>query len=159
MRGRKPVPTAIKKLNGNPGKRKLNNAEPQYDDKLPTCPKGLTGEARKEWRRIVKLMGPTGSLHEIDRAALAAYCDAYARWLDAKARVEKSSAVLRNGESGRFYQNPYISIANKAIEQMIKIASEFGMTPASRTRIKIQEPPKVDPLELELFGQDVVLGS
>ena len=35
MRGRKPVPTALKKLRGNPGKRPLNDAEPKPDVVVP----------------------------------------------------------------------------------------------------------------------------
>ena len=39
QKGRKPKPTAIKKLEGNPGKRKLNQNEPQPEKTAPECPK------------------------------------------------------------------------------------------------------------------------
>lgn len=41
MAGRKPKPTAIKKLEGNPGKRKLNTKEPAPVKGMPTCPEWL----------------------------------------------------------------------------------------------------------------------
>ena len=51
-RGRKPTPTAIKDLEGNPGKRKLNENEPKPEKKAPACPKWLSKDARKEWHRL-----------------------------------------------------------------------------------------------------------
>lgn len=153
-RGRKATPTALKKLRGNPGKRKISDAEPKFERKIPTCPKHITGEARKEWRRLCTLLDTQGLLTQVDRAALAAYCQAYARWAEAEQMVKKSGAVLRS-EKGGFYQNPYLSIANRAIDQMIKIGSEFGMSPSSRTRLKVEKPSDFDQLELELFGPSV----
>ena len=56
MAGRKPKPTALKKLEGNPGKRKLNTKEPMPGKGMPDCPKWLLPEAKKEWERLcVKL--------------------------------------------------------------------------------------------------------
>ena len=55
-RGRKPTPTALKVLEGNPGKRKLNDNEPRPEKKAPSCPKWLEPEAKKEWRRLAKKM-------------------------------------------------------------------------------------------------------
>ena len=53
-RGRKPTPTAIKELEGNPGHRPLNKHEPKPMKKAPACPKSLSTEAKKEWRRLCK---------------------------------------------------------------------------------------------------------
>ena len=44
MAGRKPKPTAIKKLEGNPGKRKLNTKEPIPAKGMPECPQWLLAE-------------------------------------------------------------------------------------------------------------------
>ena len=38
MAGRKPKPTAVKKLEGNLGKRKLNSKEPVPAKGMPACP-------------------------------------------------------------------------------------------------------------------------
>jgi P27 family predicted phage terminase small subunit len=78
-----------------------------------------------------------GLLTAIDRDALAAYCDAYARWVDAKGKVDGAGAILKSADGG-YYQNPFLSVANKAMEQMLKIGSEFGMTPSSRTRVRAE---------------------
>ena len=64
--GRKPKPTAVKELEGNPGKRELNTKEPKPQKKAPQCPKWLDDEAKKEWRRLSKQMEQMGILTEVD---------------------------------------------------------------------------------------------
>ena len=44
-------------------------------------------------------------------------------------------------------QSPYVVVANKQVDIMVRIASEFGMTPSSRTRIRVGEPTPHDPFE------------
>ena len=80
MAGRKPKPTALKKLEGNPGKRKMNTKEPVPDKGMPDCPKWLLPEAKEEWKRLCQKLSEMGVLTEIDMAAFAAYCQSYARW-------------------------------------------------------------------------------
>ena len=68
-RGRKPTPTAIKMLEGNPGKRALNNNEPKPAKKAPRCPSWLEDEAKKEWKRMGKILEQMGLLTDMDMAA------------------------------------------------------------------------------------------
>ena len=81
MAGRKPKPTAMKVLEGNPGKRKLIKKEPVPAKGMPVCPEWLMPEAKVEWQRLAELMNQMGVLTEVDMAAFAAYCQSYARWL------------------------------------------------------------------------------
>lgn len=74
MAGRKPKPTAVKKLEGNPGKRKLNSKEPVPAKGMPTCPDWLMPEAKKEWERPAELMNQMGVLTEVDTAAFVEIC-------------------------------------------------------------------------------------
>lgn len=95
MAGRKPKPTAVKKLEGNPGKRKLNTKEPVPAKGMPACPDWLMPEAKKEWERLAKLMNQMGVLTEVDMAAFAAYCQSYARWKEAQEHIwEKQGHLL-----------------------------------------------------------------
>jgi P27 family predicted phage terminase small subunit len=134
--GPAPKPTVIKRLAGNPGKRPLNDKEPQPERRMPRCPGHLNDIAKKEWRRISKHLYRSGLLTLIDRAALAAYCQAYGRWAMAEAIVNKKGEIVKT-TNGNIIQNPYLSVANRAMEQMLKIEVEFGMTPSSRSRIKV----------------------
>lgn len=133
-RGRKPTPTAIKELEGNPGKRPLNDAEPKPQKKAPACPKWLDAEAKKEWRRLAKTMEAMGVLTEVDMAAFAGYCQAYARWKQAEERITDRGLVMRT-PSGYAQQVPYISIAQQYLRLMNQFAEQFGLTPAARSRI------------------------
>jgi phage terminase small subunit len=72
MRGRKPLPSNVVRLRGNPGKRRQNDAEPRAATRMPTCPACLGDEARKEWQRLAKELAALGLLTGLDRDLLAA---------------------------------------------------------------------------------------
>ena len=93
--GRKPKPTAVKVLEGNPGKRSLNRQEPKPEKKAPRCPAWLEDEAKKEWKRMAKQMEQLGILTEIDMAAFAGYCQAYARWKEAEEYISEHGTVMK----------------------------------------------------------------
>lgn len=133
-RGRTPKPTAIKQLEGNPGKRQLNTNEPKPKQKAPTCPKWLDDEAKKEWKRLAKQMEQLGILTEVDMAAFAGYCQSYARWKEAEEFISKHGAIVKT-TSGYWQQVPQVSIAQQYMKQMTKFCEQFGLTPASRSRI------------------------
>ena len=91
MAGRKPKPTAVKKLEGNPGKRKLNKKEPVPEKGMPDCPDWLLPEAKTEWERLCEKLSQMGVLTEIDMAAFAAYCQSFARWKETQEQTIPSS--------------------------------------------------------------------
>lgn len=133
-RGRRPLPTRLKYLAGNPGKRPLNPYEPRPEPAVPECPSELGPAAKREWDRLVGDLASLNLLTSLDRAALAAYCGAYALWADATEQIQKYGSMIKS-PTGYPVQSPYISIANRQAEIMLRIAAEFGFTPASRSRI------------------------
>ena len=94
MRGRKPTPTRLKILAGNPGKRPLNSREPQPAQKMPRCPKHLDKAARAEWRRKAPELFRVGLLTAVDDNGLAGYCMAYSRWVRAEGFLAASGEIL-----------------------------------------------------------------
>jgi len=142
MRGRRPKPTRLKLLTGNPGKRPFNEDEPCPEACIPDCPPELGPTARAEWDRLVGELGALRLLTNLDRAALAAYCGAYALWAEATQAIQKYGAMIKSPQ-GFPIQSPYLAIANRQAEIMMRIASEFGFTPASRSRIATpsDDPP------------------
>ena len=134
MAGRKPKPTAVKKLEGNPGKRKLNTKEPVPAKGIPDCPEWLLPEAKKEWERLADLMNQMGVLTEVDMAAFAAYCQSYARWKEAQEHIDSEGSTFET-DKGYQQQTPWVGIANTNQKLMLQAASEFGLTPSSRSRI------------------------
>jgi P27 family predicted phage terminase small subunit len=149
MRGRRPKPTRLKLLTGNPGKRPLNANEPRPEAAIPECPVELGPVARREWDRMAAELASLRILTQLDRAALAAYCGAYAMWAEATQAIQKYGAMIKS-PTGYPVQSPYVAIANRQTEIMMRIASEFGFTPASRSRIAApitREATLFDPVE------------
>ena len=134
MRGRKPRPSHLKLLDGNPGRQKLNPHEPQPPKRAPTCPAHLCPAAKSEWKRLAGQLSGLRILTELDRAALAAYCQAYGRWVEAERKLHETPMLLKL-PSGYVQQNPWLTIANKQLELMHKYLSEFGLSPVSRSRV------------------------
>ena len=132
-RGRKPKPTALKKLEGNPGKRPLNELEPMPRVSMLRCPNWLEPEAKKEWRRLAPVLIDAGILTSADAVPFAGYCQAYARWKEAEQEASKLGMVYRDGD--RIRPNPYIAISRAAFAEVKSLAAEFGLTPANRTAI------------------------
>jgi len=136
----RPVPTKLKILRGNPGKRPLNTQEPQPKVGAPSCPPHLGEIARAHWRRMVKEMRPLNLLTRLDVAALAIHCDRWERWVQATEELRKYGPVLKMG--AMLIQSPYIAIADKAMNQILKTGAEFGYTPSSRTRLHVSDAEK-----------------
>jgi P27 family predicted phage terminase small subunit len=154
--GRKPLPTAIKELNGNPGKRALNREEPRpvRPRRVPPPPEHLRGLAKTKWQKIAAQLHRMGVLTEVDQDALARYCITYKRWREAEKQVERDGEVILT-TNGNQVQNPYLSIANRCMAQLNSLGSEFGLTPSSRAKVHAEPPPDESALEKKLFGKNV----
>jgi P27 family predicted phage terminase small subunit len=145
--GRKPKPTHLKLVTGNPGKRALPAAEAKVAAALPSPPPHLSDEAKVEWDRVAAELFNIGLLSGVDRAALAAYCQAYARWAQAERAIAEmakrdqlTGGLMIKTSNGNAIQNPLVGTANKAAADMVRYAAEFGMTPSARSRIAAQPP-------------------
>ena len=159
MPGPAPKPTKLKLLAGNPGKRPLNDAEPEprAPAEVPRAPRGILDPVgRAEWRRIVPELMALGLYTEVDRAALVIYCNAWARWAKAEAEVRRLGELLES-DKGNLYYNPWLGVANKAAEVCHRMAKEFGFTPSARTRIRVEKPAEVDELD-QLLGKRAARG-
>jgi P27 family predicted phage terminase small subunit len=153
QRGRKPKPTAVKQLEGNPGKRKLNRDEPKPEKKAPKCPSWLDKEAKKEWRRTARQLEQLGILTEVDMAAFAGYCQAYARWKEAEEFITKHGTIVKT-PSGYWQQVPQVSIAQTYLKIMNRFCEQFGLTPSARSRISADNGQHEvdDPMEFILLS-------
>lgn len=151
MQGRKPKPTALKLLEGNPGKRAINRAEPKPRVVLPKPPEHLSDDEKIKWKLTVRELHPLGLVTTIDKDALAMYCVIFIRWVKAEKMVRDKGEIIKTA-AGNIIQNPYLSIANRALEQLNKLGAEFGMTPSSRSRVKVDTADPERELEWMLFG-------
>lgn len=151
-RGPKPLPANVHQLRGNPSKlsaEKLRD-EVRPEVEVPSCPAHLLPAARREWKRISSELEKLGLVSKIDRAALAVYCQAYARWAQAETKLKGlgEGGLIDETPNGFKQMSVWLQISNRAVEQMHKFLAEFGMTPSARSRVTPSNP------QLGLFGDD-----
>jgi len=140
MRGRKPTPTALKLLRGNPGKRALNHDEPKHaplDAAVP--PDVVDPVAQAEWVRVAGLLIERGQVTTVDRTVLTGYCVKYAQWLALEREAAAHPFIVRS-PSGYPIPNPALGMANKVFALLLKTAAELGITPSARARVHVTEP-------------------
>jgi P27 family predicted phage terminase small subunit len=147
MRGRKPKPTVLKLLNGNPGKRKLNPNEPKPDP-LPTdCPPEVASEdGQQEWTRTIVPAIERGQITSADRVFAIAHCELWATWRSQLADASRHAHVVAAGKNGHPTPNPARGMANKTFLLLAKVDAELGLTPASRSRVTVvgKEPDAIE---------------
>jgi P27 family predicted phage terminase small subunit len=149
MQGRKPKPTALKLIQGNPGRRPLNLDEFRPGVEIPRPPPHVRDnvEAFREWKRVTAELARYGLISLVDRAALVFYVIAWARHVEAEAMIQKAATAA--GGSGLFVktpngfpvQSPWLAVSNKAMELCTKFLAEFGMSPSARTRVSPSAQP------------------
>ncbi len=139
----------MKVLSGNPGKRPINQDEPKPRPIAPKCPSWLDKEAKREWKRVAPELERLGLLTVVDGAALAAYCQAYARWKQAEELIKREGMTVTT-DSGYMMPHPAVKIAEKAQQLIKSFCAEFGLTPSSRSRMQVPGV-KDEPDEYEEF--------
>lgn len=145
MRGRKPIPTAMKVLAGNPGKRRLNTNEPKPAPKAPPKPTHFDREGNKAWKWLTGVLGKNGLLAESDQAIITIYCDTWSQYVAIRKELAKKGAaqfILRS-DKGAFYRNPLVDTESMLKKQLMTCLSELGLSPTSRVRLHAipQEQP------------------
>jgi P27 family predicted phage terminase small subunit len=131
MKGKKPIPKKLHLLRGNPSKKKFSENEPEPATGIPEKPDFLCAAAIEEWDYISGKLATLGLLSEIDRAALAAYCQIYGRW----SQVE-SILAADNGLPDKSAMS-LMRIAAALMQQLRLYLAEFGMSPSSRCRVAV----------------------
>jgi P27 family predicted phage terminase small subunit len=152
MRGAKPKATVLKLITGNPGRRPLNEQEAKPRVVIPDAPEMLKGEALTEWHRVTPLLAEVGLIAQLDRAVIAGYCQAWARWLDCERQLEVTGLIVK-APTGYAMYSPYLPAANKALEQVRQMAEQIGLSGSARSRIKAADVAgEIDPAEAFLRG-------
>jgi P27 family predicted phage terminase small subunit len=119
---------------------------------IPEPPEILKGAALDEWNRVTPLLAEVGLIAKLDRAVVAAYCQAWARWLDCEQKLETEGLIIL-APSGYPMFSPYFSASNKALNQMRQMAEQIGLSGSARSRIKANPPDgETDPAEAFLRG-------
>lgn len=156
MKGRKPTPTHLKIVKGNPGKRPLNAKEPIVGRSRPSAPEHMSDRAREAWGYVSGLLDRMGVLTEVDALALEMLCETYADYLAAKVVLEGLGSnyyTTATGEGAVMHRaHPALAQKNDADRRVRGWLSEFGMTPSARSRVKADGGKETDDTEEKYFG-------
>ena len=143
----KPLPTHLKLVKGTARPHRMNKSEPKPVVATPEPPDHLDDGGRAKFVEMAELLARHGVMTELDTGALARYVVIWRRWLEAEAEVKRRGHVVKTSND-TIIQNPFLAVANKCLAQMAQIESEFGLTPSSRSRIRMAEPVEAaDPFE------------
>jgi P27 family predicted phage terminase small subunit len=154
-------PTELKELEGTTRKDRTNVREPRplllgSADPPPAWLRGRA--ARLGWREALPMLTGMRVATIADRVAVGLLCEAFGRWLDARTALAKrgSTTYTTETESGSVMHRefPEVGQVERAWKQVLEAAKEFGMTPASRSKVNAVQagsakpaPSDLDPFE------------
>ena len=142
MRGRKPTPTQLRVLEGNPGRRPLRKNEPKPPAGDVACPDYLVDDlARAAWAELAPALLACGILTPLDRDLLASFCQA-------RANIQRCLADLDylNSRGRRAFDselNKVLTEYRQHATLLTKTGAALGMAPAERARLPVS-PEKIE---------------
>lgn len=154
-RGRRPLPSHLRVLNGNAGRRPINTDEPMPRALLADeAPAWLT-ERQKEIYVVAKKSAPAGMLGDLDESIFINWVVAYDLFQLFNDDIGKYGRWVKKGKDGT-QANPAIPQRNKQAKLLQQFAAELGFTPSARSRVKLDPNAKAkNPFDnLKTFGAE-----
>jgi len=151
MAGRRPKPTVLRLVTGNPGKRAINKREPKPLRDIPPCPDHLYDSGKIAWDRLSAMLDSMGVMTEADAYTLERLCDCYTDILECRLLIERDGrtyTVVGQDGSALIKHNPAVAQLRAADSQFKSYLVEFGLTPAARSKVHAEPngEEKQDPL-------------
>jgi len=147
-RGRKPTPTKLHVLRGNPSKKKdLGAGEPEPSPVVSIEPPDfLREEAKRAWFLLAPEFQTQGILTKSDAPALAAFCSAWGDLVNADRALEiEGDMEFTTTKSGVMKkENPWFYVKARAMTQCDKYAAQFGVGASYRAKLAIGGEEKED---------------
>jgi P27 family predicted phage terminase small subunit len=141
---RRPYPAELTSLHGNASKRrpKLTPKSQSISADYPP-PDYFSPEAVAEWREALAACASMRTLTAADLGLLTQWSLARAEFIQATRELQKNGVVILDSH-GDQKRSPWFFVRNRASEALIRLASEFGFSPASRVRLgqPVQSEPK-----------------
>lgn len=152
-RGRKRLPTKLKEVQGTLEKTRVLDDEmmPEPVSGVPMPPQWLSEVGKKEWHRVVEPLHAMKMVSGLDLGMLALYCNEMSVYIEMEQELRSKSRVYAVKDSeGNVKQIQTVAhqrIADRALEKALKIAVEFGFTPAARTKISMGQAAIIEKLD------------
>ena len=135
--GRKAKPTQLKLVQGTLRKDRINKKEPIFSKNLTQCPRKFNAAQREVWDYALA-NAPKGLLKSMDFSVLQIWVTAMVTYEEAMDKVFELGQVTQ-APSGFLMSSPYLTNANKQAQLLLRAASDLGFTPASRSRISVED--------------------
>jgi P27 family predicted phage terminase small subunit len=158
LRGPPPKPTAVRILEGNPGRLPINRNEPK-PSKLTNIepPADLPEEGKRVFSALSRELINCGLMTAVDVEAFNRYIRLLLEYRKADSEIGGKFVFPvkdAKGQFSYFVPNPWVAVRDRALDRLLRLEREFGMTPASRVRmvalLTTDKPEKV----LDPYGDD-----
>jgi P27 family predicted phage terminase small subunit len=137
--GPRPMPRNLRLLVGgrSASPDRMTPAEPTPKVKMPRCPPTFDARDRQYWREFCARLKALNCSSTADGGAIEIWVKARRRWKDAYDNIDRYGMLIPGGtaKNPQPRRNPLLTEVHKCEAVMLRIETEFGMTPSSRTRV------------------------
>lgn len=165
MSGPPKTPTHLRLVRGNPSKRAINKNEPKPPSGVPPTPKHFDKQGKYWFKRMAEELDALGVMSQLDGRALELLVEAYTEYrhhCDTLDREGYTYAVYseddgderKDREIRMIKPHPAAMMKADAWKRIRAMLAEFGMTPASRSKVNATAPDAADPLADFLKARD-----
>ncbi len=142
MPGRKPLPTAVKKIKGTLQSCRTNRNEPRSNSTLGAAPEYMSEAAKEAWQYAVT-NAPVGLLSALDGAVLERWANCSGMYREVHSKINRAgvSGMIIKTPSGILRRSPLMDVIRDLALEMKGYETEMGFTPAARSRVSVQGPP------------------
>tara|TARA_R100000781_G_C4030332_1_gene110378 strand:+ start:118 stop:594 length:477 start_codon:yes stop_codon:yes gene_type:complete len=140
-KGRKKIPSKLKQMQGTEKKCRVIENEMQVDlvKEIPEVPDWLSEIGKKEWKKVTTQLYNLEMLHAVDLKLIEAYCNEISLYLECEMKLRKENRIdefkSSQGDLLRRQASPLIKIKNDALNNSLRLAAQFGLTPVARASI------------------------
>jgi P27 family predicted phage terminase small subunit len=152
-KGRKPTPSHLKVVRGTDRADRANPAEPKPGRARPSAPDHMSDRGREAWGYVVGVLDRMGVLTEADALAVELLCEARADWLSARDQIIAGGGETYTTDAGLIKAHPAVAMRNDAARRMQSLLAEFGLSPASRSKVNAKEPDEETDPAAAYFGR------
>ena len=162
---RRPTPTTILKLRGSLRQdRHGGRLSPEsLAQKRPACPKRfivksktddaecVRKEARAAWDRLCGPLFEAGLLVDAFFMSFEMLCDSWGRYRLACNKCD-TEGMTATGAKDNPVKSPWVRIRAESLDEVTRLATCYGLTPADIAGVKAVNRPQTDNLKAKFFG-------
>ncbi len=140
-KGRKKLPSKLKKMQGTEKKCRVIENEMKVDivSQVPQAPEWLSEIGKQEWQKVTNQLFNLEMLHQVDLKLIEAYCNEISLYIECEIQLRQGNRIdefkSSQGDLLRRQASPLIKMKNDALNNSLKLASQFGLTPVARASI------------------------